>query len=215
MLNPTLIKTALFLLLALMLLAFFQVTGNPLIYFTYQVLPGQSLYVISKLCALLALFGLCVQTISGLLGNRFYELLAIHNKTRFHLTLGLTTLFLVIGHVALFVTAVSIRNGHMAWNLLRFNWGDFYSAMLSLGLVSLILLLVGTFIRLIKTMPELFSRWLHRINMIAFVLILIHASQVGTETRFATTGISILILLSVVVLAFILRLMRWRQQSNA
>ena len=165
-------------------LVFLSTTGDISVYFRFNVLDGQLLYVISKLVALYALLLIWLQISLGMLGQQGREKLGLLIGSKFHRNLGLSILVSIILHVVLFVTAVSIRNGHFAYKLLLPNlFGPYYPFMLSLGVLALWLILFAVMYISISKKESKMYKWGHRATLPAFVLILIHSYTIGTESR--------------------------------
>ena len=152
-------------------------------YFAYQNLDGQFLYVLSKLFGLYAVVFVWLQLLGGLLKpqvEKYYSPLSV----RFHKTMGSVSFLLVILHVILFITAVSLRNDHIAWKLLipKFDQG-YYAFMLTMGLLALGLMTIGILARGVLLRYSSAKRWMHRFIFVAFYMVLLHSYTIGSETR--------------------------------
>ena len=172
-------------------------TGDITIYFDYNVLDGQFLYILSKFFGLYAIFFVCAQLLFGLY-------ISLENKSnnkseqkQLHRTFGVITLGFIVLHISLFVLAVSIRNGHFAYKLLLPNLlGNYYPFMVSLGVLAFVLIIFSVVSVLIyRKNNNVIYRWGHRLTLPAFILILVHSYTIGSETRiFAMQCIYILML---------------------
>lgn len=170
---------------AMAVIVWLDSTGSPAVYLVAEVPPGQTLYVFSKLCALLAIVMLWFQAmaalarVSPMLGG-FPAL-----ERRGHVWLGMITWGLVLSHLSLFIAASTLRTGHAAFDLLlpTFEHG-YYRMMVGLGAIAawlLVLAILGGWRRLGGSR---LAKWLHRIVWAAVSLGFVHGMTVGSETRF-------------------------------
>lgn len=162
-----------------------QSTGDLSIYIDYETPPGQLYYVFSKLMGMYAIFLLWLQVIFMLIKRSSIGEKLPHWSIKLHRNLGIITFCCLLVHAVLFMTAVSIRKGHLAFGALipKFDHG-FYTSAVSLGVLALyglILVIIAGFIRKrgIKK-----AKWFHRISIISLMLTLIHCLLIGTETRY-------------------------------
>lgn len=158
-------------------------TGNPLYYFRYSVPPGQGLYVVSRLIGLVALSLFWFQAMAALARGvprlaGFFQL-----GSQAHRRLGIVLLVLMASHGLLFFAAVSLRTGHIAVPVLipRFDAG-YYTFYMGLGVLAFWLLPLGALAGFLRRRAPLL-RWLHRIWVPIFALVLLHGLTIGTETR--------------------------------
>lgn len=160
-------------------------THGPVPYFTHQVPPGQRFYILSKLCALLGLTLLWLQSMTAL--ARFSPALrGFFSLPRLqHVLLGATTLILVGAHVGLFIAASTLRTGHLALPLLlpKFDQG-FYASGISIGAIAVWLLLLVAIAGMMRARGHQWARWIHRISFAVFGLGFLHGIFIGSETRF-------------------------------
>lgn len=160
-------------------------TGAPQAYLTHRVPPGQSLFVASKLCALLALTLFWLQCMTAL--ARFSPALqGLMRLTRMqHIVLGSAAVGMIAAHVALFMAASGMRTGHAAFNLLipHFDLG-YYSVHVGYGAMALWLLVLAVIAGALRMSGRARWRWLHRAVFVVFVLAMVHGVSIGTETRF-------------------------------
>jgi len=166
-------------------LAFLQTTGDIGIYFRHRVPDGQILYLGAKLCGLYAVIFLWLQLLQGLLHASGYRFLNSNGNPGFHRNLGLLVVFLFLTHIALFVSAVSLRSGHFVYQLLlpRF-FGAYYPSILSMGLIGAWLLLIAAAIGAMRRRSKRNGWvWVHRLTWGAFFLVYFHSYLIGSETR--------------------------------
>lgn len=179
--------------------AWLQTTHNPLSYFSEQIPPGQTFYIFSKLFGLYSIVLLGVQLCVGL------AKLPVLSKQ--HRILGVLTLVVIIIHMGLFVTAVSMRSGYLNFSILVPNFIDNpFNRAVSFGVLAFLLLclvaLAGVFYHLAGRLL-----WLHRFSYLCFGLAMFHSVLIGTETRsfimlFLYFSIFILFLLSLKIRLF-------------
>jgi predicted ferric reductase len=156
-------------------------------YLRHETLPGQVPYLLAKLSALYALVLLWAQALLGLLKHRLSSApsspVSAKRWASIHRALGLATLLLILTHVLLFVTATSLRNGHLAWDLLL-PWGHgYYRTMVALGAAALCLVALAIAVRFIARLRARTRTWLHRMALVAVILVLLHSLTIGTESR--------------------------------
>jgi predicted ferric reductase len=156
-------------------------------YWHHETLPGQVPYLLAKLSALYALVLLWTQALLGLLKHRLSStpsfVAGAKRWASIHRALGLATLALILTHVLLFVAATSLRNGHLAWDLLL-PWGQgYYRTMVALGAAALWLVALAIAVRFISRLRGRTRTWLHRIALVAVILVLLHSLTIGTESR--------------------------------
>lgn len=154
-------------------------TGNPLLYLTKHVPIGQGFYVWSKLFGLYAVILFWLQATIGLLKNTKYQPQWI--SPAIHKWLGITLLLIIIFHVSSFITATTLRSGHLTSHLLLPNTEDYYHARITLGLLSFSLVVVTLLARKITTKNIRIN--LHRLSLPAFYLSAWHSLAIGTESR--------------------------------
>ena len=176
--------------LALVLPALLWLTsvGDPRAYLEPGVPSGQLAYVLSKLAGLQALSLLAMQLgLTAARGTRLYTVLGTRWSPGAHARLGLAVVALSVAHATLFVTAASLRSGHVAFGLLVPRWdsGD-YDAMVSIGLLGLAAIVATGFAgararRVGSTRRG--PRRLHRGLVATTVgLVAVHSYAIGSET---------------------------------
>lgn len=160
-------------------------TGSPVAYLTHYVPPGQTVFALSKLCALLGFALFWLQSMTAL--ARFAPALRgfMHLERAQHIWLGATTFILIAAHLSLFITASTLRTGHLALALLvpRFDQG-FYNTHIAFGAAAFWLLLLAIVAGGMRTRGMFQVRWLHRLVFVVFALGLLHGTAIGSETRF-------------------------------
>ena len=169
----------------------YQQTGDLTVYlspeYASQVPPGQLVYVLSKLLGLYALSFIAWQLIATLCTR-----LGIGSprwRGRRHRWFGGFVVLLALAHSLLFVMAVSLRQGHLAWGLLLPDFRDFYHTHLTFGLLGLWVLLAVVGAGVVRRRkPRSPSRWLHKAYWLAIVLIYLHSLAIGTESQ-STAGL--------------------------
>lgn len=160
-------------------------TGNPNAYFSATVPPGQTLYVFSKLAALLGIVMLWFQAMAALAKVtpvlRGFPIL----RGRLHVLFGVATFVIILMHLALFVTASTIRTKHAALDLLlpTFSHG-YYRTMVGIGAIAFWALVLAVFAGWRRLRGGRFAHWLHRLVFAVFTLAFVHGLTVGSETRF-------------------------------
>jgi len=169
----------------------YQQTGDLGVYlspeYASQVPPGQLVYVLSKLCGLYALSFIAWQLIATL--STRLGLGSLRWRGRTHRWFGVVVVSLSLAHMLLFVMAVSLRQGHLAWGLLLPDFRDFYHSHLSYGLLGLWTLLAVAAAGLVRRrQPRSPARWLHKAYWPAIAVIILHAFAIGNESQ-TTAGL--------------------------
>ncbi len=188
--NRFLIYSGLVLLILLPLAAWLPVTGDPLLYFTAEVPPGQGVYVLSKLAGLYAITVLGLQMVIGLLANK--RVRATHKQ------LGILLVITTLLHVGLFVIAASLRAGTITYSML---WPTFatgyYQQSLSLGVIALVLMGIVVMAGCYRFRHGSLVL-VHRLSVFICGLAFVHSFWIGSETRNAAIiTLYVLIALSV------------------
>lgn len=150
---------------------------------SYQLPPGQWLYLLSKLMAQYAFLFFTVQLVLGFLlacrPNMFSWL-----SIKLHRTIGLAVLVSTLLHAGLFVSAVAIRSGHLSFKSLRIIFDEgFYNLYVGLGVLAAGFMVIVVIIGLVRNLfPILFFRYVHRLAWLVWVFGFIHSYAIGTET---------------------------------
>ena len=163
-----------------------QSVGDLSIYFVHETPPGQLYYIFSKLVGLYAIFLLWLQIILALMARAQTRALLNYSQS-FHQKLGGMAFVMVLLHIALFTTAVSIRKGHLAVAVLLpdFNNG-FFNTAVALGVLALYAVIAVVIAGYLKRRHFKFAKWVHRLSVPALILSLLHCLMIGTETRYLT-----------------------------
>ncbi len=157
-------------------------------YFGADVPQGQLLYVISKLLGLIAitLVGLQV-TLVHLRQYAWFKRVSWSKQS--HKILGLTLFIAVCLHVGLFVSAASLRSGHVALGPLSIRLSQgFYDQMISLGAMAFYLMVVVVILGMLIFRSRKYialKRWHGVLVLLATTLAMVHSVSVGSETRSA------------------------------
>ena len=156
----------------------------PADYLVTTVPPGQFLYVLAKLAGLYAIVFLWLQVLYGLLRGASWGGLTPDWTVPAHRNLGLIVVGLVVLHAGLFITAVSLRGGHFAYNLLFPNFnGVYYPSIVSLGVTAAWLLVAVLIAASLRNRSGTRWVWAHRLGLLAIVLVCAHSLLVGSESR--------------------------------
>jgi predicted ferric reductase len=159
-----------------------QTTDDLRVYFNGDQLPGQWLYILSKLAALYASVALCLQAIYALVSRAAPER---PWALDFHKALGLATFGCATLHVLLYLTAAAMRNKIVPFDMLlpTFSKG-FYRSALSLGLLCWMLMAVVVAAgALRKYVPRGAWLFVHRVAPLVVALALLHGLLVGSEAK--------------------------------
>ncbi len=154
-------------------------------YMRYDTLPGQVPYVLSKLCALFSIEFVWLQALLGLLRRRLTQGsdLAPASWRRLHGTLGLAALAAMAAHVLLFVVGTSLRNRVAAIDLFL-PWGHgAYRTWVAFGAAAMWLIMLGAAVQLWRLFRPPARLWLHRLVLVALMLVGVHSLAIGSESR--------------------------------
>ncbi|MEW5250938.1 hypothetical protein [Microbulbifer discodermiae] len=192
-------------------LCLWHITSDVYVYFRYGAPSGQIWYVFSKLFGLYGALLLWYQVVSTLLKKTRYACVLPRWTLLRHRYLGGMTLLFVAGHVAFFVTAVSLRKGVFAGSLLLPDFRDFYHSAITLGLVAKLLLLVAVLAAMGRKYIPGVWKMMHRGMFIVVALGLVHGFLIGTETRYGLYEIFYCALMTAIGVALWLR---WREAEE-
>lgn len=185
--------------------------GNPLAYWQLHTPPGQKFYTLSKLCGLLSVGLVWLQLVSKFSSSTPLSPVYSRQSLEQHRSLGMWVMVVLVGHAALFVTAVSVRADHLALKMMGPTFTvDFFTTAVSLGVIALYLMIVGIVAAvLLLTVRRPVLKWLHRLVYVTFILGIVHSVLIGSETRsiLALAWYSMLVS-SVLVLGFYVLLRR-------
>lgn len=178
---------------------------------SHQVPAGQYLYLGSKLAGLYAVVLLWAQLVYGLLGFGARARLGIERGVAFHRQVGLTVWLLIALHGALFVTAVSVRTQHIAWQYVVPSAGDgYYRAMVSVGVCALMVLSASAAAALTRNRWPRRWRHVHRGMYLVAALAAWHSLSIGSESRMGAMPYLYGLMGMVLLAAFA---WRWRSSS--
>ena len=83
-------------------------------------------------------------------------------------------------HALCFTIAVSIRKGHIAYNLLLPDLSDFYHSSITLGWMALTLVSIAVLSRVFRSRYQLI---LHRLVYLVLPFAFLHSVLIGSDTR--------------------------------
>jgi predicted ferric reductase len=145
---------------------------------------GQLAYLLSKLAALYAIALFALQIAYGLAGARARDLLGLERGLRFHRSLGLATLGLMLSHAALFILGAMMRTGHFPVHFaLPDIFADYYVSRIALGWWAAVALLVAAACALFRAQLGRWWRAVHWLSIPAGVAAVLHSLSIGTESR--------------------------------
>lgn len=149
---------------------------------------GQLFYLLSRLLGMYALIILCWQIISTL-----WQKVDIHKpailkpailKLKSHIIIGSSMIVLMLLHSALFLTAVSTRNGQLSLQMLLPNFNsDYYSTAISFGVLALLFSLIAAMAGLLRKHFNGHWKFVHALMFIVMVLVFIHAWMIGSDVQ--------------------------------
>lgn len=200
-------------LLSIPLGVWITVEGNPIHYLTHPVPDGQAFYIFSKLIGLYAFILLWLHVMWVILKNTSAGNVLPKWRRQYHQVMGVSLVGVIVVHIALFVTAVSLRKEAFAYNLLFPNFSDYYHSLLGLGVLALWLLPLIIYTGF-KLKHDSTQRWLHRAAFLVFTLIFFHGIGVGSETKSGLMLYLYLFMGGSVVVALLLRIIRKTGKQN-
>lgn len=146
-------------------------------YRLYPALPGQYLYLASKLFGLCAIWMFAAQVATGLLRYipRWQALVLAWPHRMF----GPLAVGLMVLHFTCFALGVAVRKEESSLQLFVPNFSDFYHGAISIGVFAAAGAMVAAFGRCWAR----FKKPLHNLMLPMTMLALIHSYVIGTETR--------------------------------
>jgi predicted ferric reductase len=192
-------------------LVFLSNTGDLAYYFRRPVPAGQFPYVLSRLFALYALTLIWLQILLGALRPDLERGLGYRHLVRLHTTLGIATLGLLLGHVALFQLGATIRSGQFPTpNLVPNYFMPYYPSQIAFGATALYLALLGALAAALRRKPWMRNVWrkLHAVNYAVFALGAWHGLAIGSETRLQPLPLLCYFFVATIALAVLWRLLR-------
>lgn len=163
------------------IVVWWQSVGDLRVYIDYRTPPGQTLYVLSRLAGLYALFLSWLQIVFGLV--RQADDVARRSGLAFHRWLGFTVLGCAILHVALFIAAASLRAGHVALGILAPDFTGFYATAVTLGLFGFYGIVIVAVTGILRAAGYSGAARLHYAATPVFACTFLHSLLIGTETR--------------------------------
>jgi len=145
---------------------------------------GQLIYLFSKLFGLCAFVLLFWQLITAMLSKFARQQIEYVAGSTVHIYFGAVLLMMAMFHVGFFVSAVSIRSGHLALHLLLPDiTSGYYATALSFGVIALYLVIIAVCSGIVRKRFPAFSKVGHALIYITIPLILLHAFMVGSEVQ--------------------------------
>lgn len=196
-------------------MVWWQSVGDMRVYIDYRTPPGQTLYVLSKLAGLYALFLGWLQILLMLMKQSAPDGIACRWSLAYHRAFGFTVLGCMTLHVALFVAAASLRTGHLALGVLVPDFTGFYTMAVTLGLFGFYGIVSVAIAGVLRAAGRARAAWVHYAALPVFGLTYLHSLLIGTETRaepmlvlYAVMGVTLLV-------ACVFRLNRFRARSRS
>lgn len=159
--------------------------GDPAVYFTHALPPGQSIFIFAKLAGLLAIGLFWAQALLAMAPRvpLFRGFPALNRRA--HIMLGAATAFLVAAHVGLFIVASSLRKKVVALDLLLPNLNHgYYFLFITFGAFALYLLVIALFAGWRTHRGGRAWKKAHMLWIGVFALALLHSIGIGSETRY-------------------------------
>jgi predicted ferric reductase len=145
---------------------------------------GQLIYLFSKLFGLCAFVLLFWQLITAMLSKFSRQQSDYATGSTVHIYLGAALLMMAMFHAGFFVSAVSIRSGHLALHLLLPDLtSGYYATALSFGLIALYLVVIAVCSAVLRKRFPTFWKLGHALIYFTIPLILLHAFMVGSEVQ--------------------------------
>lgn len=137
--------------------------------------PGQTLYVLSKAAAIFVYLLMWWQIMLGVTKSI---------NTKHHTILGISVLVLILSHIILFISAVSIRQGALSLGMLLpdFTTG-YYASGISLGVLALFLILVASVSGVLRKKVPKHWKIGHNLVYITFTLATLHGLMIGSDVN--------------------------------
>ncbi|HFD33275.1 MAG TPA: hypothetical protein ENJ28_11290 [Gammaproteobacteria bacterium] len=157
--------------------------------------PGQTLYLLSKITAIFVYTLMWWQIMAGIITKV---------KKQLHTLLGMGVFTLIIIHVILFISAVSIRQDELSLGMLLPNFSsDYYKTGMSFGVMALFFIFIATLTGIFR--KRLKNHWKlgHSFVYVTFALATVHGLMIGSDIN--SDGLSYFIYGAVIslILAFV------------
>jgi hypothetical protein len=180
--------------------------GDITAYWQYEVPAGQILYLLSKLAGLYAFVVFWMQLMYGLLGAHARERLRVELGNEFHRKLGAIVCVLIVAHVALFISGVTVRTHHFASQYLTVSFSSgYYRSIISLGIIAALLVVVGVAAALVRHVFHRGWKFGHWALLLAFGLAFFHSISIGSESRTSPVSALYALMGALVPMALVLR----------
>ncbi|HFD31674.1 MAG TPA: hypothetical protein ENJ28_03010 [Gammaproteobacteria bacterium] len=138
---------------------------------------GQTSYLFSKIMAIFVYVLMWWQIMLGLVNKV---------NTKHHILLGLSVFSLILMHVLLFISAVSIRQGELKLGMLLPDFtSDYYKSGLSFGVMALFFIVIATFTGVFRKKLQSFWKLGHSLVYITFALATTHGLMIGSDVNSA------------------------------
>lgn len=203
------------------LLAWFLSVGDPTLYFSYSVPPGQLVYVLSKLTGMIALVLIGMQAMLALVKDVARPRMLSNISVRTHIRLGLTTFAFCLLHVGLILSAFSLRQGKFPAVMLLPDFSSgYYRLYISLGVIAFYLLCIGVLAGWKARTKRPGWKAVHMVWPLVVGLAYWHSLSIGSESRTGIVLITLLLIAAGLCAALVLRATAarpprsWRVQVN-
>lgn len=175
--------------------------------YRYGAPAGQLYYVFAKLAGLYAVLALWLQAMGLLLRDSACQAMLPAWSMSRHRWIGRISVLAVVLHATLFITAVSLRQGGIAWGWFLPNVNGFYHTAASLGWLATVLMAAALMALAYRKRFPFTWRIVHRIMLAVVVLGFVHGYLIGTETRYGWylyfyLGLAVCLLAGVAVFLF-------------
>jgi DMSO/TMAO reductase YedYZ heme-binding membrane subunit len=135
--------------------------------------PGQTLYVLSKVTALLVYVLMWWQIMLGI----FKKI-----NTNHHIVFGTGIFILIISHATFFITAVSIRQEQLVLGVLLPSFtAGYYKSGLSLGVIALLFIFIATLSGTLRNRFSKYWKFGHGLVYLTFAVATIHGLMIGSD----------------------------------
>lgn len=179
----------------------FAASGNGLL--GAEDLKGQKLYILSKFAGMNALYFIAWQIILGLaLPFLFKRIFLLHPL------IAILVIILSVTHCLLFISAVSIRQGYIAWGLALPNFNDYYHTFIAAGIFGFVLLIVVAWAGALRSKRQNNKKYkiLHKLYIAVIVLTYLHSMSIGSDSQHYASQIVYYSLALIIFLLLIFRI---------
>lgn len=146
--------------------------------------PGQILYRFAKVSGLLAGYLLCLQVVAGIANTMGLSRIWPWGRKGHILVFAVLTVLLFC-HVGFYLAAVNVRTGSLPAHLLLPDFSQgYYRTSLSLGVIALACFVITALAGWRSLKGSRFARRMHISAYAAFLLVGVHSTNIGSETRF-------------------------------